>query len=318
MLPEVPKNFKSSPSIPGSTGRFSFSHLLQNGIFCMILSSLFFAMMGGFVKFALQKIPVPEVVFFRSIVSAVILGYALWRRKESFLGNRPLLLLGRGLAGFTAINLNFYAVSHIPLGDAAILNQTSPLFVAFFSVVLLKETLSPRAFFFSMLSLAGVAFIVKPSLSGFHLPALAGLGSGIMAALAYVAIRQLHATDSFLTMAFYFAAVSATLSIPGLALGFEMPDLQYFMVLMGAGLAGTLGQLLMTYAYKNEEASIVSPFSYIAILFSFGIGIRFFGEIPDRYTLIGALLVIASCIGLMRVRAARKGEQEENPSLEME
>jgi drug/metabolite transporter (DMT)-like permease len=279
--------------------------ILQNGILCMLLSSFFFGMMGALVKFSLQEIHLMEVVFFRSIVSALILGVILYFQRGSFLGNRPLLLLGRGLAGFGAIITNFYAVSKIPLGEAAILNQTSPIFVVFLSAFLLDEKISRRVFFLSLLSFIGVGFIVKPSFSTFDLAALSGLLSGFLASLAYVAIRELHATDSFLTMAFYFTGITSLLSAPYTLTHFAVPRLPVFLSLLGVGLTGTFGQLLMTYSYKNEEASIVSPFSYVAVIFSFILGMLFFGEMPDWYSVLGSAIVISCCLVLSQIRNVR-------------
>ncbi|MFO1519208.1 MAG: DMT family transporter [bacterium] len=285
--------------------------ILQNGILCMLASSLFFAMMGALVKYSLEEIPLFEVVFFRSVLSASLLGYFIWRRKGSFFGNRPLLLLGRGLAGFFAIITNFYAVANIPLGDAAILNQTSPLFVAFFSVLFLGEKLPAKIFLLSLFSLAGVALVVKPSFSYLNLAALSGLVSGVMAAFAYVAIRELHATDSFLTMAFYFTGVTSILSAPFALREFVAPRIPVLLALIGVGITGTMGQMLMTYAYKNEKASLVSPFSYTAVIISFLFGVVFFSEIPDRYSVLGSLAVIASCVALLRIRKMEYLEIEE-------
>src|SRR5262245_22013081 len=285
--------------------RNSVKRLLENGIFCMLAASLFFATMGTLAKFSLREVPLIEVVFFRSMVSATILGIILLFQMGSFLGNRPWLLLGRGLVGFAALMTNFYSVSKIPLGDAAILNSTSPVFVVFLSALLLGEEISFKVIFLSLFSLLGVGFIVKPSLFYFNLPALAGLISGFLAALAYVAIRQLHATDSFVTMAFYFTGISALFSAPHTLSHFVFPRSVIWASLLGVGLTGTFGQLLMTYAYKHEEASVVSPFSYTAVIFSFLFGMLFFGELPDRYTLLGSAIVIASCFALSRIRNRR-------------
>jgi drug/metabolite transporter (DMT)-like permease len=287
--------------------------LLENGIFCMLTASLFFAAMGTLAKFSLREVPLIEVVFFRSMVSASILGVILLFQKGSFLGNRPWLLLGRGLVGFAALMTNFYAVSKIPLGDAAILNSTSPVFVVFLSVLFLDEEISLRVILLSLFSLLGVGFILKPSLSYFNLPALLGLVSGFLAALAYVAIRQLHATDSFVTMAFYFTGISALFSAPLTLSHFVFPRPMVWAGLLGVGLTGTFGQLLMTYAYKHEDASVVSPFSYTAVIFSFFFGMFFFGELPDRYTVLGSAIVIASCVALSQIRNRRYAKVMEAP-----
>ncbi len=279
-----------------------FRRSLENGVFCMILASFFFAIMGASVKISLREVPVYEAVFFRSIISAVLVATFIGFRKKSFVGNKPLLLMGRGFAGFIALNLNFYAISKISLGDATLLNQTSPLFVALFSVWFLNEKFSAKALILSLISFVGIALIMKPTFSHFHFAALAGLLGGIVAALAYVAISQLHESDSFLTMAFYFTAISSILSTPLMIHHAVIPTSFALLCLILAGISGTFGQLFLTYAYKNEEASWVAPFSYIAVIFSFTLGILIFNEIPDFYSLLGSATVIVACILLLRLK----------------
>ncbi|MBL7685863.1 MAG: DMT family transporter [Deltaproteobacteria bacterium] len=274
--------------------------IFKNGIISMLASSFFFAVMGALVKFSLKEIPLYEVIFFRSIISALILAAIIFHRRESLLGHRRWLLVGRGLAGFSAISCNFYSMKHIPLGDASILNQTSPLFVAFLSVLFLKEKLSHKAILLSIVSLIGVALIVKPSVSHLNFAALIGLLSGLMAACAYVAIRELHATESFLTMAFYFTATTSVLSLPMVLSDFVLPSLNAFLILVGVGITGTLGQMLMTYAYKYEQASWVAPFSYTSVIFSILFGYFLFSEQFDVLSIFGTLLIILSCILLSR------------------
>lgn len=284
-------------------------HRFENAVLCMLLASLLFAIMGASVKIALREVPIYQAVFFRSIISALMIGAFIFWKKESFIGNNPFLLTGRGLAGFVALNLNFYAISKISLGDASILNQTSPLFVAFFSVFFLGEKLSQKVLWITLLSFAGVALIVKPTFGHFHYAALAGLLGGMVAALAYVAIRHLHESDSSLTMAFYFTAISSLFSAPLMIYKSVLPSLPVLFCLLLAGVSGTFAQLLMTYSYKNEEASKVSPFSYTAVIFSFMFGVLLFDEIPDFYSILGSVTVIVSCILLIRLRSKPHPEE---------
>ncbi len=281
---------------------------LENAVLCMVIACFLFAIMGASVKFALKEVPVYQAVFFRSSLSALIIGAFIFFRKESFFGNKPLLLAGRGLAGFVALNLNFYAISKISLGDATILNQTSPLFVALFSILFFREKLSKKILFLSLLSFGGVALIVKPTFAHFHYASIAGLLGGMVAALAYIAISQLHESDSSFTMAFYFTAISTLLSAPFMIYKSISPDPFTLLCLIITGITGTFAQLFLTYAYKNEAASWVAPFSYIAVIFSFILGLILFNEIPDFYSIAGSCLVIISCILLMRTRRAPNSE----------
>lgn len=222
-------------------------------------------------------------------------------------GKNQGLLLIRALAGFAAMTLNFYALAQIPLGDAALLNQSSPIFVVLLSWFFLDERLSGRLVVLVLLSFLGILLVLRPSGNVFNLAGLAGLLGSIFAAGAYVAIRQLHQTDSFWTMAFYFMVAAALLSLPPMLHTWVMPNSGQLLLLIGIGLFGSLGQLFMTYAYKNDSASWVAPFSYAGVLFSFILGMAFFGDSLDWAGGLGALLTILGGIALLFIKS-RKAE----------
>lgn len=282
----------------------------ENAVFCMIVACLLFSIMGAAVKVALQSVPVYEAVFFRSIISVVLVGSLIFVRKDSFIGNRPLLLLGRGFAGFVALNLNFYAISKISLGDAAILNQTSPLFVALFSALFLGEKLSKTLIALSLISFGGVALIIKPTFAHFNYAYLVGLFGGIVAAIAYLTISHLHETDSSFTMAFYFTGISSLFTTPLMIHKAIFPQHTVLICLLIAGFTGAFAQLFITQAYKNEHASWVSPFSYSSVLFSFILGMIYFQEVPDWYSVLGSLIVMISCILLILTRHPKNKAEE--------
>jgi len=256
--------------------------------------------MGASAKEALKEVPVYEAVFFRSLVSVLLSTFLIIQQRVSFIGNRPLLLLGRGLSGFIALVFIFYAIANIPLGDVAILSQTSPLFVVLFSVLFLGEKFSLQIFILTLLSLGGVALVVHPTFHQFNLATWAALASGVLAACAYIAIRQLHATESFLTMVFYFSFISMFFTFPLVIFKGVTPRPFILFLLLFGGLVGTFAQLLLTHAYKLQEASKIAPFAYTAVVFSFLMGVLFFDEIPNKSSIIGSLLIILSCIFLTR------------------
>ena len=276
------------------------------GPLSMLLSALYFAVMGAFIKALGHDIPLFEITFFRAGVSALILGAVMLGRGIPLKGKNQGLLLIRALSGFAAMTLNFYALAQIPLGDAALLNQSSPIFVVLLSWFFLDEKLSGLLVLVVLLSFFGILLVLRPSGNVFNVAGLAGLGGAIFAAGAYVAIRQLHQTDSFWTMAFYFMVVAALLSLPPMLRTWVTPNFKQFLLLIGSGLFGSLGQLFMTYAYKNDSASWVAPFSYAGVLFSFAFGIYFFGDSLDFTGAAGAFLTILGGIALLFFKSRRE------------
>ena len=275
----------------------------------MILASLFFSFMGALIKYAAKEMPIMEGVFFRSVLSLVLIVPWMAYRKISFFGkNGPVLFL-RSLAGFIALCMSFYATAHLTLADASILNQTSVLFVALLSALFLKEKVSTPLLIYIICALVGAVLILKISFSILNFPGLIGLASGFFAAVAYISIRELHKTDSFYTMVFGFSFLSGIGSILFFP-QFVRPDFHQAAALIGLGVTGTVAQLLMTYAYKHAPASIVSPYAFATVIFSALWGAAFWGEIPDIWSFLGALLIIASGVGILKLK---KAEEIANP-----
>lgn len=128
----------------------------------MLTGTLFFASMGACLKFALEEIPVFESVFFRSIVSALILGTVVFMKGLPRLGKNRKFLLARGVIGFVAMCCAFYALSKIPIADASVLHHTSPLFVVIFSALFLGERVTARLVAILMVSVVGVVLVYQP------------------------------------------------------------------------------------------------------------------------------------------------------------
>lgn len=280
-------------------------HIHRNGILLMIIAALFFSFMGALVKFATQRLPSSEAVFFRALVSVIIIFPIMLRKRVSFVGNNVPILLLRSAVGFTALCLSFYVTSKIKLADASILNHTSILFVAMLSAVFLKEKVTLNLVIYIVCALIGAVMIVKPQLDVVNIPGLLGLASGFFAAIAYICIKKLHKTDSFFTIVFYFASFSALLSFVLFHHQFILPTGHEWIALIGLGLCGTIAQLLMTYSYKYTDASIVNPYNFTAVLFSATWGGIFWKEILDGWSIMGGVLIIACGIGIMRLKKAR-------------
>lgn len=297
-----------SPEIPAP-----FANARTYGIFLMLFSTLFFSFMGALGKLVAARIPFLEITFFRALVSALVLVPRLVWRGTSFTGvNRRGLAL-RGVSGFIAVALSFYVIARIDLASASVLNQSSPIFVAVLSVFVLRESPSWRLVCYIAAAFAGVTLIVKPSAGVFNPAAIAGLASGFCAAIAYVTVKKLHATDENDTIVFYFSWVTSVLSLVcaffplpfGIQGGFVMPTAPEFAVLITLGLFGTVAQLAMTASYKYAHANVVSPFSFATALFSALWGFVFWNEVPDAFSLIGGLLVVACGIGIIRLKESR-------------
>lgn len=279
----------------------------------MCQASLAFSVMVLGVKWAAATLPPLEVVFFRSFLGSLMIGYLMIRKKVSFLGKaseRKFLLL-RGISGFVALTLHFYTISRLPLGTAVILNYTGPVFVALLAMIFLSER--PGVFLVSMtlISFTGVYLLVGGELPTDPQQVLAvflAILSAIFAAVAVLAIRVVGRRESPLTVIFYFTAISTFGSLFYLPFGFEWPNLKEGFALGLVAVGSFYGQLWMTIAYRRAPASLVAPFSYVTPLLSFLYGFIFWAETLERLKILGTFLIIlgGTWISISEARQGRK------------
>ena len=260
-----------------------------------------FSWMGAFVRLS-GDLPSMEKSFFRNLVAAVIAGVLLWRSGEGFhlqTKNLPWFLL-RSICGTVGILGNFYAVDHLVLSNASMLNKMSPFFVLLFSWLILKEKLTKTQAGLVLLAFAGSLFIIKPTVTNLDLiPSLAGLAGGIGAGAAYTFVRMLGLKgEKGTVIVLFFSTFSCLSLLPWVVTHFVPLTTAQLLCLLGAGLSAAGGQFSITAAYTHAPAREVSIFDYSQILFSAAIGYLLFLDLPDGWSFLGYVLIIAAALGM--------------------
>lgn len=263
----------------------------------MLISALAFAIMGAMVKLA-GDIPLFEKVFYRNLVSLGIAYIMIKNKKVSFFGKKEnqKYLLSRSLLGLLGVILNFYAINHLVLSDASMLNKISPFFVTLFAVIFLKEKLSKIQIPVLIIVFIGALLIIKPQFNFSVLPSLSGFISAMCAGAAYTLIRFLRDREKASTIVFYFSFVSVVVMFPLMMLNYQKPTIIQLMYLIGIGIFAGIGQFTLTNAYRYAPAGEVSIYDYTSIVFSALIGFIVWLEVPDFLSFIGTVLIIASAI----------------------
>jgi drug/metabolite transporter (DMT)-like permease len=272
---------------------------LRRGIRHALAASAAFAVMAAFAKAAAQAgASNLLLVFTRNLVCVAAL--LPWVAKHGWTGVRTERLGGHlwrsgfGLAGMATL---YYALAHLTLAEALLLNYASPLFIPFIAWMVLGEKPPSILLPASLLGLAGVALIVKPTGITTSFAALVGLASGFFAACAMVSLRRISDTEPAARVVLYFGGVGLLVTLPPVLLletGWPSPAL--LALLAGTGLFATVGQLQLTRAYAAAPAGRVAAFGYSAVIFAGLIGWGVWGEAPDRWSLAGAALVIGTCV----------------------
>lgn len=279
---------------------------LKRGILLLLLSNLGFALMGMFVR-AAGDIPFTQKTVFRNFVAFIIAFSILLHSKKTDpdafkipKGSLKYLVL-RSMAGCVGIFGNFYAIDHLNISDAAMLNKISPFFSLLVSFFILSEAPSLISIMSLITAFTGALFIIKPSLDFTQVfPAIVGFAGGAGAGTAYAIVRKMHTSykvNGFLIITF-FSAFSCIIAIPFFIFSYTPMTLQQFLFLCGAGVSAAIGQFGVTGAYFNAPSSKISIYEYTQIIFSALLGFIVFGQIPDKYSLIGYTIIIGTAIAV--------------------
>ena len=269
------------------------------GIVYIITSAFCFAFMNAFVRLA-GDLPSTQKSFFRNFVALIFASIILIKNKIPFKvqhkSNIPALLVRAGL-GTVGILCNFYAIGHLVLADASMLNKMSPFFVIIFSFIFLKERLTFFQGTAVFTAFIGSLFIIKPSFNMEMFPAFLGLVGGMCAGAAYTAVRYLgnHGEKNPFIVAF-FSAFSCLTTLPFLIFDYHPMTGYQLLSLMGAGLAAAGGQFSITAAYTKAPAKEISVYDYSQIIFATILGFFLFGDVPDIYSVIGYVIIIAMAV----------------------
>lgn len=270
----------------------------MKGMLLIIISAFCFACMNVCVRLS-GDLPSAQKSFFRNLVAAFFAAILIWRNYINLRVERKEwgTLALRCIFGTLGILCNFYAVDHLLVADASILNKLSPFFIIVFSYFILKEKIKPVQAVCVGLAFIGCLFVVKP---GFHnaalVPALIGVAGGMGAGIAYTMVRKLgtHGVKGPLIV-FYFSSFSCLSVVPWLIFNYTPMTPKQVGILLLAGLFAAGGQFTITAAYTFAPANKISIFDYTQILFATILGYFLFQEIPDGYSFVGyGLIILAS------------------------
>ena len=269
------------------------------GILYIIISAFCFALMAMFVRLA-GDLPSVQKSFFRNLVALIFAFVLLKKDGIGFSGKKENVkyLFIRSLAGTIGILCNFYAVDHLVLSDASMLNKMSPFFAIIFSALILKEKVKIPQALIVIGAFMGSLLIIKPTPAIFLEPAsLIGLLGGLGAGVAYTYVRVLgQKGEKGPFIVFVFSTFSCIATLPFLILDYHPMSMIQIVYLLFAGLAASGGQFSITAAYFHAPAKEISVYDYSQIIFSALLGFIVFGQIPDVYSWIGYITICTMAV----------------------
>ena len=270
--------------------------------FNLVFASFFFSLMTLCVKNIDKRIPIYELVLFRSFLSLMITLFIINLKNINPWGKNRQLLILRGVLGTLALVCIFYAIRNMPLSISTVIQYTYPIFISIFAGIFINEKLTRNLVFALIIGWIGILIILNPTqLSYINAEiedisiVIAFLGS-IFTALAYVTVKKLSFTEDVYVIIEYFPLVSFITLLPIVLINWVTPNWNEIVWIFGIGLFTQLGQTFLTIGLKNLPASEASTINYLQVLFGSIWGVLFFNEMINIKFLLGASLVLLGTI----------------------
>ena len=268
----------------------------------LIFASFFFSLMTVCVKKIDNRIPIYELVFFRSLLSLFITSWIINKRNLDPWGdNKPLLVL-RGIFGTIALVCIFYAVRNMPLNISTVIQYTYPIFISIFAGILINEKITKNLIIASITGWLGILIILNPSqLSSLNIElnnltiGIAFLGA-ISTSLAYIAVKKLSSTEDVFVIIKYFPLISVITLSPIVLINWVTPNINDLIWIIGIGLFTQAGQTFLTLGIKKLQTSEAATINYLQVFFGSLWGILFFNELININFIMGSLLVLLGTI----------------------
>ena len=256
-----------------------------------------FSIMVVFAKLLSENHSVIEIAFYRNLIASVpflFIVFALGRREILVLRTKPTLVGIRAIIGTVSLTVTFYAYSLMPLADTTALLFTSSLFIPVLGVIFLRESVGPFRWFAVAIGFAGVVIMARPTGDVYVLGIAVAMTAAFLHATLQIILRYLGRFESPETVSFYFFIIGTFVTALALPFVAVRPTLAEIPLLLGVGLSGALAQWLLSVAFKNAPAAVVTVFNYSGIVWATFFGWAIWNELPVKAVVIGGTVVIAS------------------------
>ena len=268
-------------------------HLRAAGL--MLASTFLFGAMALTIRLASETLPTFEVAFFRNFFGLVAALPLLARHGTSLLRTPRLgRYVFRCAIGIVSMFAGFWAIGHLPLAQAIALSYSSPLFVTIFAALLLGEAVRARRWTAVALGFLGVLVLLRPGTGDFNAFSLIAVGAAVFNGLVSIQIKELTRTEPADRIVFWTTLLWVPMSLgPALFVWVWPQGLAWLWVVL-AGILGTGGHMLWTRALQLGEVTALMPISFMQLPLVAIAGYLWFGESLDRWTVLGAAIIVGS------------------------
>ncbi|MEO8210515.1 MAG: DMT family transporter [bacterium] len=276
-----------------------------------LLGFILLATVSVFIKLELSAgASIEWVVFIQYLTGFVII--ILISSKNKFHGLKTTKIkfhLIRGITGVLAFSCFTIAVTEIPMVNAALLNNSAPIFIPLITLIWLKTKVDEKIWWGIFVGFIGIILILNPGAGGFLKSGdLIGLAAGIFLAIAYVSLGVLTKTESFVTILFYYSLIAVVFSFPFAISNWSNPPLIIWVYGISSGVFFISYLYLLQFAYRFMPAVKLAPLNFSVVIFTGIFDWIIFGHVPGLISLLGIVLVIAG--GILAITLHEKNNKE--------
>jgi drug/metabolite transporter (DMT)-like permease len=286
--------FRENP-MPGLIALWQEAPPVMRGILMMCISGVFFSAMHVLVRYVAQDVPPMQIAFLRNFFGVIVFIPLLMMGGLGFLRTKRIgLHMVRGLLNVTAMLMFFTALSLTPVARVTALSFSAPLFTAVLSVIFLGERFRTRRWLAIVVGFAGTLIILRPGMISVDLGSILVVAAASIWAVTMIVIKILSRTESSFAITAYMNILLSVFSLGPALWVWVTPTPEMWGWLVAIGVLGTIAQIALSQALKETEPTAVMPFDFLKLVWAALLGVWVFGELPDIYTWIGAMVVFAS------------------------
>ena len=273
-----------------------------------VLSVIFFVLMDVLIKKLSSDFDTLHIVFFRCFFGLFPVLVMVVITKASLKTSKINLHLLRAVIACLAMFSFFKAFGILPLADVSSISFASIMIITILAIFILDEKVGIRRWIAIFFGFIGVLIIFRPGTSLFSYFSLLPLLGAVALSFAVIIMKKLVSYDSPPTCSFYLHVFIALIYFPFVIFNWQQPSLNLWLMLIGMGFCGGIAQILLTNAYRLSTVNLLQPFDYTAIIWAITFGVIFFNDYPDRYVIIGSIVIVISTYYII-YREAKLGKK---------
>ena len=274
----------------------------------MLGATVMFSMSDTMAKYVTERVPAIELATIRYAVFVAMASSSLLRRRRATVrSRRPWLQIIRGVGVVGSAVAFILSLGFLPIAEATALNFVTPLLITVLAIPVLGEVVRPQGWVAVLIGFLGMLVVIRPGVGGLHPAALLVLLSSLCWCIAMLSTRRLVGVDRSSTTLLWTAGTGFVLLLCAVPFFLSPLTLPQAGLCLAVGVIASTGQWLAVLAYRYARATVLAPLTYAQLIWSSVLGLLVFGTVPDRWVLIGAVIIAASglyVVNLERVRVA--------------